>query len=42
VFGRVLEGMELVDAISHIEVDARDRPLLPIIIKDVGEVPARR
>jgi cyclophilin family peptidyl-prolyl cis-trans isomerase len=42
VFGRVLEGMELVDAISHIEVDANDRPTLPVIIKDAGEVPLTR
>jgi cyclophilin family peptidyl-prolyl cis-trans isomerase len=39
VIGRVVEGMELVEAISHIEVDDKDRPVLPITIKDAGEVP---
>jgi cyclophilin family peptidyl-prolyl cis-trans isomerase len=39
VFGKVLEGMELVDAISHVEVDKDNRPTMPIIIKDAGEVP---
>jgi hypothetical protein len=38
VFGKVLEGMDLVEAISHIEVDKSDRPVLPIIIRDVGEI----
>jgi peptidyl-prolyl cis-trans isomerase B (cyclophilin B) len=40
VFGKVLEGLELVDAISHVEVDKDSRPVLPIIIKDSGEIPA--
>jgi cyclophilin family peptidyl-prolyl cis-trans isomerase len=38
VFGRVLEGMDLVEAVSHIEVDKNDRPLLPVIIRDIGEI----
>jgi hypothetical protein len=38
----VLEGLDLVEAISHVEVDAQSRPTLPIIIKDIGEMPMRR
>jgi len=40
VFGRVVEGMELVDAISHIQVDDKDHPVLPVTIKNIGEVKA--
>ena len=42
IFGRVIEGMELVDAISHVEVDANSRPKMPIVIKDAGEIPMAR
>lgn len=33
VFGKVIEGMYLVDAISKVERDSRDKPLTPVIIK---------
>ena len=32
VFGKVVEGMEVVDAIGKVPVDARDRPVTPVII----------
>ena len=32
VFGRVVEGMEIVDAIGRVPVDAADRPLTPVTI----------
>ena len=32
VFGKVVEGMEVVDAIGKVPVDARDRPVTPIVI----------
>ncbi len=35
VFGEVTAGMEIVDAISKVEADARDNPLTPVIIEDV-------
>lgn len=33
VFGKVLDGMEVVDAISNAKRDRNDRPLTPITIK---------
>src|SRR5919201_234362 len=38
VFGKVTEGMEVVDAISGVETDARDRPRSDVVIErvDVG------
>ncbi|HWO15145.1 MAG TPA: peptidylprolyl isomerase [Solirubrobacterales bacterium] len=35
VFGRVVEGMEVVDAIESTETDAADRPLEPQVIERV-------
>ena len=32
VFGRVVEGMEIVDAIGKVPVDAGDRPVTPVVI----------
>jgi peptidylprolyl isomerase len=32
VFGRVVKGMEVVDAIGKVPVDARDRPVTPVVI----------
>lgn len=41
VFGRVLSGMEVVDAISKVKRNERDMPLTPVAITDVviGEAP---
>lgn len=33
VFGRVIEGMDVVDAIGKAETDQRDRPVEPVIIE---------
>ncbi|MEM0157897.1 MAG: peptidylprolyl isomerase [Thermoplasmataceae archaeon] len=33
VFGRVIDGMEVVDAISKVKTDRNDRPLSPVFIK---------
>ncbi|MER3409679.1 MAG: peptidylprolyl isomerase [Thermoleophilia bacterium] len=35
VFGRVVGGMEVVDAISRVPTDANDRPLTPVRIEGV-------
>jgi len=39
VFGRVTEGMDVVDTISELETDARDRPRDDVVIErvDVGQ-----
>ena len=35
VFGRVTSGMDVVDAISSVERDGRDRPLEPIVLESL-------
>lgn len=35
VFGKVISGMGVVDAIANVPVDSRDNPLQPVIIKTV-------
>ncbi len=35
VFGRVVDGMDVVDAISRVPVDGRDRPLEDVVIDRV-------
>ena len=35
-FGNVVSGMEVVDAISEVERDARDAPLQPVTIENVA------
>ncbi|HYX89674.1 MAG TPA: peptidylprolyl isomerase [Gaiellaceae bacterium] len=35
VFGRVTEGMDVVDAISAVATDAQDKPLEPVVIERV-------
>ena len=35
VFGRVVEGMDVVDEISQVERDAQDKPLEPVTIERV-------
>ncbi|HIH04006.1 MAG TPA: peptidylprolyl isomerase [Methanoregulaceae archaeon] len=32
VFGKVVKGMDVVDAIGKVTVDARDRPVTPVVI----------
>jgi cyclophilin family peptidyl-prolyl cis-trans isomerase len=36
VFGRVVEGMDVVDAISRVPSDSRDRPLEPVTIESIS------
>ena len=40
VFGRVTDGMEVVDAISALERDARDRPREDVVIERIELPPA--
>ena len=35
VFGRVTEGMDVIDAISQVETDARDKPREDVVIERV-------
>jgi cyclophilin family peptidyl-prolyl cis-trans isomerase len=35
IFGRVVSGMEVVDAIANVAVDESDKPLVPIVINSV-------
>jgi cyclophilin family peptidyl-prolyl cis-trans isomerase len=35
VFGRVTSGMDVVDSISHVERDPRDRPLEPVVLESL-------
>ncbi len=35
VFGRVVEGMDIVDTISQVETGARDLPVVPVVIESV-------
>ena len=37
-FGKVVEGMEVVDAIAACQTDYSDRPLVPQVMKSVKEV----
>ena len=39
VFGRVTDGMDVVDAISTVETDARDRPAQDVVIERVDVPP---
>lgn len=34
-FGRVVEGIEVVDGIANVETDYNDRPLTPVVMKTV-------
>lgn len=35
VFGKVIEGMEIVDAIGQVKTDPEDRPTEDVIIKNI-------
>lgn len=39
VFGKVLEGMDIIRKIESGEVDGRDRPLKPVVIANSGSIP---
>lgn len=38
VFGQVIEGMETIRKVSKVAVDMNDRPKIPVVIVDCGEV----
>ena len=38
VFGQVIEGMEVVREISKVATDQHDKPRLPVIIVDCGQL----
>jgi cyclophilin family peptidyl-prolyl cis-trans isomerase len=40
VFGRVTDGMDVVDAIAALETDARDRPRKDVVIERIELPPA--
>jgi cyclophilin family peptidyl-prolyl cis-trans isomerase len=40
VFGRVSDGLDVVDAISRVERDGRDRPVVPVRLDRVELAPA--
>ncbi|KAG5637965.1 hypothetical protein H0H81_002409 [Sphagnurus paluster] len=42
VFGRVIRGYEVVQKIASLPVDAKDRPLTPIVISNCGELELRK
>uniref|UniRef100_A0A1I8P8X2 Peptidyl-prolyl cis-trans isomerase n=1 Tax=Stomoxys calcitrans TaxID=35570 RepID=A0A1I8P8X2_STOCA len=39
VFGKVLEGMDVVNAINDVKTDRDDHPIHPVIISNCGEIP---
>lgn len=41
VFGKVIRGYETVQKISDVSVDAKDRPLAPVVISNCGELELR-
>ena len=40
VFGRVLEGMDIVKYIENVPKGYSDKPVHDVIVKDSGELPA--
>lgn len=42
VFGRVIRGYDVVQKIASVPVDAKDRPLSPVIISNCGELELRQ
>ena len=38
VFGQVIDGMEVVRQISKVSIDKKDKPRIPVIIIDCGEI----
>jgi len=38
VFGRVVEGMDVVSKIEGTRTDSQDRPLAPVVIADCGQL----
>ncbi|TRM69310.1 cyclophilin-like domain-containing protein [Schizophyllum amplum] len=39
VFGKVIEGMDIVDAIQNVSKGPRDKPMEDVVIADSGELP---
>jgi peptidyl-prolyl isomerase G (cyclophilin G) len=38
VFGRVLKGFDVIQKVSQIDTDEKDRPVFPIVIANSGEL----
>ncbi len=38
VFGRLVEGFELLDKMENVDTDSKDKPLVPITVIDCGEI----
>lgn len=38
VFGRVLKGYDVIEAIADVPTDEKDRPLHPVVITNCGEL----
>jgi cyclophilin family peptidyl-prolyl cis-trans isomerase len=38
VFGKVIEGMDIVYAIEKTPTDGSDRPLTPVVVADCGQL----
>jgi hypothetical protein len=38
VFGRVVKGMEVVEQISKVDVDGKDKPFKDVVIVNCGEL----
>lgn len=41
VFGRVIRGYEVVERIAEVPTDEKDRPRLPVVISNCGELMLR-
>lgn len=41
VFGRVIRGQDIIHTISEVPVDAKDRPLQPVVVANCGELELR-
>lgn len=42
VFGKVIKGQKVVEKVAQVPVDEKDRPLVPIVIANCGELELRR
>ena len=38
VFGKVIKGMEVVKEVEAVETNSEDKPKIPVVIADCGEI----